>query len=518
MQIKIISQAIFMILLIISVSAFGGTGRGEVKAGYTFIDETGNRAVNHSTFNLYEGLNLSLEKFGYNFDNGIRMTADLKRITLNNRNLSIGAGKSGLFGLHLNNNQYRRIYNSEGSGFTRRHTTSGSFYVYPHRYIKIFGGGSYIGRSGKTVDLMSLGNPMVGTAVDYVQKQAYGGAQINYRGSMLNAEYGGIDYVNHKNSNLDQSRSWVKLLSIASIPEYEWVVLSAGYRHYQTEYLHKDIAISSNKVHAGTRLRLPQNFTLSYNFIFDRTASDSDKIATDNIGHTFYVSHLWPTLAGLTVGYQYNTTDDYEDIVKSNAYFFSGWLKPAAMFEFRGEYGFRAEEVDEGSRFVGDEDRNRFKISGKYRNPDYGSIRLKFETKTRTNDQLGSKLKFSRTAVDADIAIPDYGQISAGYSYSMGDYTDIEETFKFRDHQVYADLISREYYNLTGGAGIVYYRSRRDLDIESINLNFSISYRFLEINRLELNYNADNFDDFLVNDLYYTSNIVEINLIRNLSF
>jgi hypothetical protein len=390
-------------------------------------------------------------------------------------------------------------------------------WFYPHRYIKVFGGGSFVGRSGSVTNLFNLDNSLTSTVVDYEQKYAYGGVRVNHRGRMFRAEYGGIDYTNKENSYLDQSRRWIKLRGFVPIPGYEWVRLTGGYLNYRTWYIHKDIEIKSNKGWGGAILELPKNFTLKYNFIFERTTSDSDLVATDNIANTIYLSYVRPGQVGLTVGYQNDIKDDFEDIVKANSYYFSGWYKPNSSFKFRSEFGFRAEEVDAGSRHIGDEDRNRFKISGRYKNMEYGSIELKFEVKNRNNDQLGSESDFSRLALNGTAKLADYADLSVGYSYSVGEYSNIEEEFKFSDHLIYGDILSHEYYNVSGGGGIVYYRSKRDLDVESITLRFNGRYRFLEDHFLEIKYNIHNFDDFLVNDLYYTSNIIEISLIKNLS-
>ncbi len=510
--------AISLLAMISASPVFAENGSGMIKIGYTFIDEEGNRAVNHSTFNQYEGFDFSLEKFRYFLKNGIRFDADLKRVTLNNRNLYFGAEKSGLFGVRVNNNQYRRVYDFDGNDFIRRHTTTGDIWLYPYRYVKIFGSGSFIGRSGSVLEYFDVVDGGMPTAVDYEQKRANTGFQINYRGRMLRAEYGGINYVNHEDYYLDQSRRWFKIRGFGAVPRYDWILIHGGFLNYRTWYKQTDFEIKSNKGWGGTTLNLPMNFSVSYNFIFERTASDSDKVGTDNIAHTFYASHLWPGYAGATIGYQNDISDDFDNVIKANSYYFSGWIKPKSYLDFRAEYGFRAEKVDEGSRLLGDEDRNRFKISGKYRHDRYGSIRIRYEIRTRNNDQLGSEVDFDRVAFDWVFLISEYADLTGGYSYSVGDYTNMEQEFEFRDHLVYGDILSHEYYNVQAGAGLVYYRSKRDTDVESIALHFSGRYKLPDSYYFEVKYNVNNFDNFLVNNEYYTANIVEINLTKDLSF
>jgi len=509
---------VLCLLFLLVTSALAAGGGGRIKLGYTVLDEEGNRAVNQSTFNQYEGLGLSLENFKYGFRNGMRLSANLEKITLNNRNLNFGFDKPGLFGVRLYNNQYRRAYDFDGNAFTRRHQTGGSVWLIPHRYIRIYGGGFNIGKKGKMADLFDAVSPALPVDIDYKQMCYNAGININYRGRMLQADYRSAKFTNNLNTDRDQSRYKMSLLGIFPVPRYEWIVLSGGFHHFETKHHVNDFKISSNRVWGGGKVKLPQNFSFNYNFVFDRASSDSDIIATDNLSHAFYLSHLWPGLAELTAGYQNDINDDFEDAVKANSAYFYGWLKPHKDFEFRGECGFRSETVDDGARLVGDEDRNRFKLSGKYTHADYGSIALKFEGKNRQNDQIGSEADFNRFSSDAVIKLCKCGELSGGYSFSKGEYSNREQEFTFEDHQLYGDITSKEYYGITAGFGALYYRSKRDLDVESFTLRFNAAYRFMKDYSLDVTYNVHNFDDFLVTDQYYTANIVEINLIKAISF
>ena len=110
-----------------------------------------------------------------------------------------------------------------------------------------------------------------------------------------------------------------------------------------------------------------------------------------------------------------------------------------------------------------------------------------------------------------------YGTLSGGYAYTVGEYTDIETTFEFCDHFLYADVTAEEYRNVTIGGGITYYRSKRDLDVDRVTVRLKASYRFMEDYHLEGVYNIHNFDDYLIRDAYYTANIIEINIRKDIS-
>jgi hypothetical protein len=341
--------------------------------------------------------------------------------------------------------------------------------------------------------------------------------RINYQGRMLRAEYRGADYADDNDSSRDLQRRKFRLTGLMPLPKHEWILLYAGFQHFSTEFDATGYEISSNRVQGGARIKFPVHFTLAYYFIFDRTASDSDYIATDNISHTFYATHRQGR-AGLTIGYQNNINDDFEDVVRANSIYFSGWVRPCPRMEFRGEYGFRAETVDEGSRLVGDEDRNRYKISVKCNCLESGTVMLKLENKTRTNDQINSEAEFNRFSANVSLKLLEYGYLNGGYSYSSGEYENSEQSFDFDDNLFHADISVNEFHNFTPGFGVTYYRSRRDLDVESFSLNFKADYKFMEDFIFSAAYNVHNFDDFLVGDQYYTANIVEINIIKIISF
>ncbi|MCK4372315.1 MAG: hypothetical protein KAW61_04175, partial [candidate division Zixibacteria bacterium] len=170
---------------------------------------------------------------------------------------------------------------------------------------------------------------------------------------------------------------------------------------------------------------------------------------------------------------------------------------------------------------IGDEDRQKYKFSVKYRCPRDATIAVKVDARIRENEQLGSKSEFVRPTVDLSADFSRFASFIGGYSYARGIYTNVDGGFEFRDHTIYADIVSRECHNFTAGFGGTYYRSKRDLDVEKSWLRFSLGYRFLEDHHVELEYNVHNFDDFVYTsqfDEYYTANIVEIKIIKDLSF
>ncbi len=521
MRVTNIAITSVLALLLVSSVAHSSSGSGDVALSYIFLDEEGNLSVNQSTFNDYEGAALSLENLRYRFGNGFNLRADLRNLTLNNRNLRASLGKAGLFGVSLFHNKYRRLYDFEGGRFTKRHRTGGSIWAYPHRYVKLFAGGSFVDKSGSMTELFDATAPGTGLTTDYTQKHYNGGVQFNYMGRMLRAEFRASNYADDLSASRDQDRLSLMVTAAGPIPKYEEISVFGGFRRFTTEYNASGDKITSNKGWGGATVALPENFALKYALVFDRSGSESDPVKTDNVSHAFYASRVWPGLAQVTAGYIRDYNDDLDDEVQASSYYFSGWVKPISALELRGEYGARAEEVKAGKRLVGDEDRQKFKLSAKYRCFDNATFAVKLDGRIRENEQLGSKSEFIRPAVELSANLCCVGDFFGGYSYARGIYTNLDGGFEFRDHTVYGDITSREYHSFTAGFGGTYYRSKRDLDVEKSSLRFSLSYRFLENHHLEFEYNIHNFDDFVYTsqfDEYYTANIVEVRIMKELSF
>ncbi len=513
----------FVLFLCPVTDSLAAGGSGTFKLGYTYLDETGNESVAYRSFNEYEGVGLSFEGFKYRFDNGMRATADLRNVSLNNRNLRFGFDKTGLFGVRVTNSQYQRVYNFEGGDFTRRHQTGADAWYYPHQHMRLFAGVVNAGRSGRTQRLFEI-LPASGAAEpivhDYSQLVFHGGVRLANRGSMLQVEYRGTSYNDDQDPLRDQTRSRIRVNALLPIPQYEHIVVHGGYQRFETEYDNTNFGIVSNTGWAGAAVKLPKGFQVKYNVTFNRAGSDSARVKTDNLANAVYASYTRPGFGGGTVGYQHDLNDDLTDEVRGTSVFVAGWAMPIERLNIRGEFGNRDEKVLSGSRLTGDEDRNRLRFSARYRLPELGTLQARFENMKRHNDQIGSEVDFQRFTVDAAVTAEGYGTLTGGYAYSTGDYNNIDDDlrFEFQDHLIYGDVMAREYRHIRAGFGATYYRSKRDLDVESFTIRFSGDYGFLDAHHLLVVYHVHNFDDYLAADKYYTANTVEVSLTKDITF
>lgn len=527
---------LFLLVVALAAPATQAAGfEGRLKLGYVYLDDDGNRSVDHTSYNLYEGGSIGLENMRYRFENGLRLRGNISHLTMNNRNLSLGLDKAGLFGLSVGHHKYRRIYSFEGDKATKRHRTTADFWLRPHRYIKLFAGGSYTQKQGDMLPLFEYYEPTP-ESFDYSQVRFNGGLQANYEGRTVRAEYRTINYSDEYSSMRDQQRQLMQVQAQLPLPRFEWIMVTGGFRHFESKYKDSDFTFSANTGWVSGLAQLPQGFSARYHFKFDRASSDSDFVATDNLSNAFYLGYQMPGKLRLTAGYQTDVNDDFEDEVRGDGFYLAAWAEPAPFVEVRGEYGSRKEELEEGQRLLGDQETKRHKFAVKLKGSRWGSVTFRGEGRERDNEQLGSNVEFTRFGGDltllgskqTEITCPVTGKkirlqsLVGGYSYTEGHYTNPTREFDFEDHTIHAAVNLLVAERLELGHQFVYYRSKRDLDIESIRLVFSGHLLLGSGFGVEAIYRVHNFDDLamltLPYDQYYTANIVEFNLTKDFSY
>jgi hypothetical protein len=491
---------------------------GEVRLGYVYTDEVGNRSVYQPTYNLYEGAALSLRDFRRQFTSGVRLHADLENITLKNRRMNAGISRSGLFGLDLTGSQYRRTYNFAGDHSTRRDQAAGQVWIKPVNEIKIFGGYGLTNKEGNIVEWFDPGDLSIARATDYQQQQYHAGLQVNHRGSMVRTEYRVSDFADRLAVANDRQTTRFRVVAVTPLPRFRNIQLNGGYQHFRHAIDALATRTSVNTVWGGGTWYLPQGYSLKYDFIFDRANNTGDLVATDNITQAAYAGKVWPGVGGVTLGYQLKINDDYDDEAQTDGFISTGWVKPHRKLTFKGQFGVQREEIKDGATLTGNEDLTRYAFTAAYQF-DPLTLRLKHENKKRENDDIGSTADFKRLSADLVLVHRTLGELAGSYALARGDYDNSSsDRFEFTDHMLSGSWLSPAYHGLRGGVEGTYYRSKRDLNVESFSLRLTGSYEFIAGYRLGAGYAAHNFDDLLVNDGYYTANIVEMYISKSLSF
>ena len=505
-----------LMLLVSTGSVIGADVDGTVKLGGVLIDDEGNPGVNQSTFNTYEGVALSLENFSYKFDNGARLFANLKNITMNNRNLRLSFRKAGQYGVSLHNSQYRRLYSEDGSQFTRRRLTGGDVWVKPTDYLKAYGGYDLTERYGDQTGLLGvLEEPRV-DQIDYTNSSIHGGVTFEKDRRAVDANYRVTSYTDDTGELSDRTSKRFRATVRTPVPRFDNVIVYGGFQSYCYRVDDSFDTLRANTGWFGGQAVLRNGFRLRGNFIWDRARRTGDLSASDNLATAFYVDKTWVRQGGVTVGYKHYLRDDVRDELAGNGYYFAGWYAPSAQLKFRAGYGAEQTDVNAGHTLVGDTERQREFASVRYAFRPGSQARLFVENNSRDNEEIGSSADYIRIGTDAVVVDARYGEMTLAYSYLDGEYEYSEGKFSFRDHVLSGDVTLPEYRKVTLSGGGSYVRSLEDTDVESFQVRLKASFALTEAQTLEFKYTAHNFDDLA--DIappytrYYTANIVEISI------
>lgn len=494
-------------------------GGGQARLGYVFLDEEGNAGVNQETYNLYEGAVLSLDQFRYLFDNGLNVAADLKNMTLNNRNLSAAVSKPGLFSLSLFNHQYRRIYNFGGDKFTRRRASGGRVEVSPANHFKIFAGYNRTDKHGRDFMVLSPVSDTVINATDFTHTALQLGGQAFYPFGTLRLMYRRTDFTDDAGIGNDRKGDAVTVTAFAPIPKFERVVVSGGYYYRRDEHDVTALKLTTNQGWAGVRGRIANGVVGEYRFLAARTKHTGNSLETDNFVNTVSVGRNWAGYGGFRVGYENRINDDLTDRSVANSVMLAGWYRLYDKLMLRGRLSTRIKEVKTGATLVGDEDFTRHQISLRHTEKGWGDIWLRYQGRIKTNDDIKTRVEYNAVTAAVNLKREGYGRLNFTYSYYLGSFENrgISEPdrFEFSDHVLTGMIHPIEYRHIQAAVGGTYYRSRRDRDTEKIGFDFTARYDFTDGYMVEFGYQAFNYDDFLTTDRYYTGNVFRLHLIKD---
>jgi len=514
------SLLLLLVAFVSAETAVASSGSGDIKVGYIFTDEEENLAVNQETYNVYEGFGLSLEDFQYRTNSGVQFRADMNNITLNNRQLFFETARPGLFRLSVRNNQYRRVYSFDGTDFTRRRATSINGSVMPTKNFRLFGGYNLTDKHGETRNMLEPTADSLSFATDYRHKSYNAGGQAFCPYGNLRMEYRRFDYTDELDDANNREASSFDISGFSRVPNHDWITLSSGYYYRQDKMDATTVELVTNQGWGATKITFLKNHTFDYRLLFARTRHEANRVETDNVINTFTITRTWPRLAGVRIGYENRIADDLVDRTVANGFYLNGWYKCKRGLRFKGRIAFRDKEVETGSTLVGDESYLRHLFWVTYDHARWGDITVRWDGRIRKLDDINSRIDYNTLSAALNFSDSRYGRATVSFSYYLGQYENRSDdvTFEFSDHAIIGAVYPVEWRGIGLSAGGTYLRSRRDQDIEKFSLRFGAGYTHSKDYRLEVIYNVYNFDDYLLSRQYYTANIVEVNLIKSLSF
>ena len=510
---------ILALVIFSSVTSYGEDYKGNLRAGVILTDLEGNNSVHQPSYNLYDGFALSLEKFQYRWDNGLRLNANLINPTLDNRNINFGLLKQGHGGVNFQHNSYRRNYNFDGGEFTRRQTTSGSAWYKPVKQVKIFGGYGVSDKQGQLLQILDYTSELPGDRIDYVNTYYNIGLEFKHKQSYGQFDYNVSDFNNDVVPENDRSTQRLRFTVYTPVPRYNNILVGGGYQFYKNELGNNSDTLRANTVWGVARYTHLKGYEVRYNIIFDRARRTGDLTSTDNIKQVIHAGRSWLGHGGIMLGYAHLINDDLIRARSGNEYSISGWWNALNDLTLRAGFGYINNEVDSGRSLTGDRAYSHHWFSAKY-DLENGFVRVKIDNREKENEQLNTSADYVRLTTDFSLSNVNYGDFYASLSYGSGQYENTVGMFDFKEYTLSGDLLTRECKKLQGGIGGSYYKAKEDLDMEISTLRFTGKARIHKRALLEAVYSVHNYDDY--NDTarpykeYYTANVFQISLLWEL--
>jgi hypothetical protein len=510
-----------------------GEGKAELEAGYSIVDEVGSSAVNQETFNLYEGLGLSVRGFQYEFNPDWRVSGDFHDFTMNSRNLSARLSNRDRLELTFRHNKYRRQYDATASTWTRRSATSADLTVRPSRELEFFGGATVTGKKGTFNDALVTTNDR--HDVDYRHMTYRVGGRYKHRQGTTLIQFRQLDFENHAAAgsfNTGRQASELHTYASLNMPSHEWLFVSGGYDFRRDQIDLDETELTTNLGWAGLKAHLSSGLYADYLFSFARTQQNTVDQETDNVTNTAAIGKTWRGWGGLRLGYENRVSDDLVDRTVSDGLLFDGWVHYRRHWSLRASVSFRDQNVEDGTTLVGDREVSKHRVSLKYREDSMGSLEVQWLSRLSKHDpspllrdsveanDLGTRVDYDAVSTTANLVFPEYGTATCSYTYYLGKYENnsARTSYEFCDHILRIDLASRPYNGLHFSGAGTYYRSRRNLDTEKFQCGIRAVCDATSDYRVGIEYNVFNFDDFLTSGDYYTANVVRLFVGRNLAF
>jgi hypothetical protein len=513
-------SALAVALLFAPVLAVADAGTGKVGIGYLIMDEDGSRAVNSETYNVYEGFGLSLNDWRYNWDNGTSLKANLNNVTLNNRDMRLWVAKPGRFSIGITNNQYRRVYNDSATHFTRRRSTNIQASYQTSRYLKVFGGYGRTDKHGADFFVLPAINDTVSRSTDYAYKMYNIGTQVGDRYGLFRAEYRRFDFADNTGIGSNRIADQVNLYTSSTVPRVKWLYLAGGLNIRKDKVELTDTELKSNQWWGGGKAYLSPTLLLDYRLVYAITKRNSPARTIDNVHNVISLGKTWSHWGGVRVGYENRVSDDFVNRTSSDGVLANAWLRPNPHWYFKAAVSTRKADVTDGVTLLGDESRTNHAISARYSHERWGDLAGRWESHIRKNDDINSRTDYNVLSSELNLNKTGVGRLNATYSYYVGKYENRSDTtsYEFADHVITGHVYPVAWRKVTVDFGGTWYRSQRDQDMEKLSGDVGVAYQFAPTLQIEGRYRVFNFDNFLTTAEYYTVNIVEFRLIKDVQF
>lgn len=493
--------------------ALAGTVGGTLEVGTVNVEKTwGDPSTMPEAWDIYDGFTVSRLNLEGTAGHRSAFGLDLRDVTRNNANGMFNYRLADLGGLTVRHARTRQLYDADGQVSAERRDWRAGLRLTPTPAFRLTADYGRQSRAGDRWALPAGTMSALGSAYDYVLQTHLVEGEVRKDGRMFAAGWEGSRLTDDTDADMD--RRGDVFSARASVP---CLLLPGRVNHFvRASYGKQELAATGLEVtmaafqYLGT-VRATDAVELRYRLGLDRTESDATGLQTDRTRND--LDATWRHAKGsLFAGYGFATTDDDVTLTDTNTWRVGGTLRDGDRWQLRASYATSDKDDQESLTLLKDIESSRLKANLQVKLLDQLTVGGGYQQRDRDYPALDVTATGKRTHGFARAALAGWGTASVEYAYSDDEYVDLAGAFRADNSSVTArvDLTGVEHLRL--GGGLTYLDLGKDLDVEKSILTFDGAYDLTKDYFVSVRYNVYNYDDFVLLDRYFTTNVVWLNV------
>ena len=505
--------ALLLAAIVLSQPALAGTVGGTLEVGTVSVEKTwGDPTTMPESWDIYDGFTVS--RLNLEGTAGYRSAfhLDLRDVTRNNANGLFNYRLADLGGLTVSHHRARQLYDRSGQISAERRDWRVGAHLTPSPEFRLTADYGRQNRAGDRLALPTGTVSALGSGYDYVLQTQFVEGEWRRSGRMFAAGWEGSQLADATDAALN--RRGDVFSARASVP---CLLLPGRVTHFVRGSYGKQklpdarLESTTSDFEYLALLKATDSVELRYRLDLNRVQSDATGLQTDRTHNDVDVTwrHAHGALFG---GYGFATTDDDRTLTDTNTWRVGGNYRDGDRWQLRASYANSEKDDQESLTLLRDIETSRWRASAQAKLLEQVTVGGAWLQRDRDYPALGVSSTGKRYSGFTRLALAAWGTASVEYSYSDDEYVDRAGGYRADNSSVTARVDLTGVRNVRLGGGVTYLNLGRDLDVEKSILTFDGQYDLSRDYFVSVRYNVYNYDDFVLLDRYFTSNVVWLNV------
>lgn len=506
-----------LVVTLAAPAARAATLDGTVKLGGVIMNQTGDRTTVQETYNVYDGFSLAEIRLAGSLDSRHAFTLDLRDLNVDSRRGDLVYRVPGTFKLTAGFDQHRQIFAPVGPSSSMRKDWRTAARLTPGAlpWLALSGGYDVQTRDGDRLPFPAGTRGALGFSYDHELRSGDVTAEVRHgrRGGAFT--YRTSSFRDELAPAADRSGRVLSARLYAPCVFYDrWTHLlraSYGTRHHSDE--DREFTMSSLQ-YTGVIEPLDA-LRLRYGFDAQRVDDPSVLLKTDRIQNDVDAT-VFHRHGQLDAGYGYETNDDDRTLTAYHNWRLGAAVRNGKLVSARVDWASRVKKDQEELTLLKDVEASRLRGKLQVRPRDGVVLGGSLARRERELPDLGVTADGDAAGAFGRCEVEGWGAVSADYSFSSDDYRDRAGAFHTDSDFLTGRVEFERVPGLRLAGGVTWMDIGGDLDIEKSVVSLEGAWTLAGAYVLELEFNAFNYDDYVLLDRYYTANVLRINVGYNL--